>query len=104
MLPWWGWTLLWVVLVVGGAVLVGLRTRAAWRSLRALTAELGRAADMAAALENQAWRLRGEDHAVTAAVQDPYRLREEYRARRAEQRAARSERRSSRMPPWARVE
>lgn len=104
MLPWWGWLLLWTALVVGGGVLVGLRLRTLWRSLRALTAEVGRAADALGALEAQSGRLRDTDEQVTAVTQDPHRLWAEYRSRRAEQAAARALRRSERFPPWARVD
>lgn len=106
MLPWWGWLTLWVVLVLGGVLLVGLRARVAWRSVRALSAEVSRAGKVLQALETQAERLRAEPDADarTAVTQDPHRLREEYRRRRAEQAAARSARRAARMPRWARVD
>ncbi|QKE84763.1 hypothetical protein [Arthrobacter sp. NEB 688] len=103
MLPWWGWTLLWVVLLVGGAVLVGLRARATWRSLRALTAELGRAGRLVEELERAAAVDREPEAPVTAVVQDPHSLREEHRRERARQADARRTRNAERMPPWARV-
>ena len=105
MLPWWGWLLLWLVLLVGGAVLVGLRVRSTWRSVKALGAEVGRATEVLTALETQADRLREATEAVDAApavTQDPRLLRAEYRRRRAEQAARRQAVRAERLPPWAR--
>ncbi len=103
MLPWWGWVLLWVLLVLGGAVLVGLRARATWRSLRALTAELGRAGRLVEELEQAAARQPDPEPPVTAVLQDPHSLREEHRRERARQADARRTRNAERMPPWARV-
>ena len=103
MLPWWGWLLLWLVLVVGGAVLVGLRARATWRSLRALTGELGRAGRLLEALEAAAATHRELDPPAPAVTQDPHRLREEHRTQREADRAARRTRRAQQLPPWARV-
>ncbi|QIM20863.1 hypothetical protein G7075_06485 [Phycicoccus sp. HDW14] len=104
MLPWWGWVLLWAVILVGGGVLVGLRARRTWRSAKALTAELGRAGELVSALEAAAHERRADEDPVTAVTQDPHRLREEHRARRAAQSADRAVRRAERMPPWARVD
>lgn len=104
MLPWWGWVTLWVALVLGGVVLVGLRARVAWRSVKALSAEVSRAGAVLSALESQAERLGADAEPRTAVTQDPHRLHEEYRRRRAEQVATRSARRAARMPRWARVD
>lgn len=54
MLPWWGWVLVFVVIVLGGALLLWVLGRRAWRSFRALTAELGRAGALAGAIEAEA--------------------------------------------------
>lgn len=104
MLPWWGWVLLWAVVLVGGGALVGLRARATWRNARALTAELGRAGELVSALEAAAHERRADGGPVTAVTQDPHRLREEHREWRAMQAAERAARRAERMPPWARVD
>ncbi|NHA68353.1 hypothetical protein [Phycicoccus flavus] len=104
MLPSWGWVLLWAVLVLGGGVLVGLRVRDAWRSARALAAEVGRATRTLEALETHGERMRAETEGVTAVTQDPHSVREQYRTQREQQRSARLARRSRRMPRWARVQ
>jgi hypothetical protein len=89
-LPWWGWVLLWAVLVVGGSLWVAARARTTWRSAKALTAEVERAADLV------------PEH--TAATQEPHRAVAQYRATRAAQAAERQARRAARRPPWARVD
>ena len=106
MLPWWGWVLLWTVLVLGGALLVAWRARGAWRSAKGLGTEVSRATELLdqvqAALERDA---APEPEATsTAATQDPHRMWEHHRRRLAEQRAARRVRRAARMPGWARVD
>jgi hypothetical protein len=102
-LPWWGWVLLWGVLVVGGGLWVAWRARATWRSARALTAEVARAGQLVTQLEAATDSLREDLGEVTAVTQDPHRVREEYRVQRAESAAARRARRADRRPPWARV-
>ncbi|MBM6399641.1 hypothetical protein [Phycicoccus sonneratiae] len=104
MLPWWGWVLLWAVVLVGGGLLVGLRALRTWRSAKALTAELGRAGELVAALEEAAHRAHDPDAPLTAVTQDPHRLREEHRRETAARAADRAARRAERMPPWARVD
>ena len=102
MLPWWGWVLLWAVLVLGGALLVGLRARATWRSLKSLTAELGRAGSLLVELEEAVATHRELAQPVPAVLEDPHRLREEHRRRREARVAERTARRAERTPPWAR--
>ncbi len=104
MLPWWGWVLLWAVILLGGGLLVGLRARSTWRSAKALTTELGRAGALVSELEAAAERHRDAEPPVPAATQDPHRIREEHRRRKAEQAADRAARQAARMPPWARVD
>ncbi len=104
MLPWWGWLLLWTVLVVGGGAWVGVRARSTWRSARALTAEVSRTGELLAELEARADELRESVPAPTAVTQPPHRVREEYRAVRAATRAERRARRAGGRPPWARVD
>ncbi len=103
-LPWWGWVLLWAVLVGGGAAWVAVLARRTWRSARALAEEVGRAGDLVAELEARADDLRVDVEGPTAVTQDPHRLRREYGARRAQSAAARQARRADRRPPWARVD
>ncbi len=102
MLPWWGWLLLWAVLVLGGALWVGIRVRAAWRSAAALGTELARAERLVAELEG-----RPEGEPVTAAglvaaTRDPRDVRAEYREQRVTAQATRRARREAARPPWAR--
>lgn len=104
MLPWWGWVLLWAVVLVGGGALVGLRARATWRSAKALTAEIGRAGALVEALQLAVAEHEHPEAPETAVTQPPHRLREEHRRRKAEQSAHRAARRAERMPPWARVD
>ncbi|WP_377642563.1 hypothetical protein [Oryzobacter terrae] len=104
MLPWWGWVLLWVVLVVASALWLFVLGRRVWGRARVLTRELSRASGLLAELEARVDELREAEPAPTAVTQDPARLREEYRAQRAEQAAARRSRRAARMPRWARVD
>ena len=103
MLPWWGWLLLWVVLLVGGAVLVGFRVRTTWHSVRALSAELSRSGRLLAELETVTTRSAQRHPPVTAVTQDPHRMWAQYRQGRRAARADRAERRARRRPPWARA-
>lgn len=104
MLPWWGWELLWVVLVVGSGVWLFVLARRVWGKAKVLTGELSRASGLLAELESRVDELREAEPAPTAVTQPPSRLREQYRAQRAEQAAARRSRRAARMPRWARVD
>jgi hypothetical protein len=104
MLPWWGWLLLWTVIVVGGAAWIGVLSRRTWRSARALTAEVARAGELLAALEARTDALRDTVPDRTAVTQEPRRVREEYRAARAATTADRRARRAAGRPPWARVD
>ncbi|HYN29185.1 MAG TPA: hypothetical protein VES95_04855 [Dermatophilaceae bacterium] len=51
MLPWWGWVLLWALLLAGSAALLGWRLRRLWRRSRVVLAELERAEDVLGRLE-----------------------------------------------------
>jgi hypothetical protein len=44
------WVLLWLVLLLGAALVLGLLGRTLWRKAKALTAELGAASDRLSAL------------------------------------------------------
>jgi hypothetical protein len=102
-LPWWGWAALWVVLLLGSGVHLGLRARRVWRSTRVLGREVARAGGLVAELEARADELRDAEPAVLAVTQPVSRVRAQYREQRASTRAARQARRADRMPPWARV-
>lgn len=104
MLPWWGWVLLWVLLLAASGALLFVRSRRTWRSAKGLTTELSRASALLAELEHRADELRELEPAPTAVTQDPSSLRAQYREQRAEQAGARRTRRAERMPRWARVE
>ena len=104
MLPWWGWVLLWVVLVVGGALWLFVLSRRVWRSAKALGREVSRASGLLSLLEERVDELRDADPVPTAVTQDPVRLREDYRRWRADQAAVRRTRRAARLPRWARVD
>jgi hypothetical protein len=103
-LPWWGWVLLWTVLLGASAVWLFVLSRRVWRKTKVLTGELSRATALVSELEARVDELRDVDPPPTAVTQDPSRLRAQYRTQRAEQRAARRIRRAERMPRWARVD
>ncbi len=103
MLPWWGWLIFWLVLVLGAAGLLGWLSWRVWGKVRQLTAELERAGAALAELEARVGELDEVDPPPTAVTQDPSRLREEHRRQRDAAAAERANRRAERLPPWARV-
>lgn len=103
MLPWWGWVLVWVVLVAGSAALLGWKCWRVWGKAKELMAEVGRASELVAELEARAEELSEVLPPTVAVTQDPFRVREEYRAQREEAAALRAIRRAERLPAWARV-
>ena len=103
MLPWWGWVLLWVVLLLGSAALLGWRAWLVWGKTKVLGREVQRASELVAALESRADELRDLEQPRTAVTQPVHRMRAEYRGQRASTKAARRARRTDRLPPWARV-
>jgi hypothetical protein len=105
MLPWWGWLLLWGVLVVGGATWIGLRARTTWRIATALTAEVDRAGRLVAEALADPTEPHEDIVAMTPALaQDPREVRELYRRHRVAAAERRRVRRAARRPPWARVD
>ena len=103
MLPWWGWVLLWAVLLLCSAALLGWRARLVWGRTKALGREVQRASELVAELERRADELRDVDPALVAVTQPAHRMRAQYRQQRASSKAARQVRRADRLPPWARV-
>ena len=103
MLPWWGWVLLWVVLLLGSAALLGWRAWLVWGRTKGLAREVQRASDLVAELESRADELRDIDPALIAVIQPTHRMRAQYREQRASAKASRHVRRADRLPPWARV-
>ncbi len=103
MLPWWGWVLLWVVLLLCSAALLGWRAWLVWGKTKVLGREVQRASELVAALESRADELRDLDPALIAVIQPTHRMRAQYREQRASAKAARHVRRADRLPPWARV-
>lgn len=104
MLPWWGWVLVWTVLLVGSAALLGLRGWRVWGSATRLGREIDRASALVAELEARADELRDLAPPPTSVTRPPRLVREEYREGKAATRAARRARRDERLPPWARVD
>lgn len=104
MLPWWGWLVLWGVLLVGSTLWLGVLARGVWRRVKVLGGEVERASGLVAALEARVEEPGEVAPPPTAATQPPHRMREEYREQWARQLAQRRVRRARRMPPWARVE
>ncbi len=85
-MTWWGWLLIFVLIAVLGAVVIGLQLRSLWHKATALADELGRASDSITALTDRleeletAARQRAADeraHAVPAVFEDPLTLRRE---------------------------
>lgn len=104
MLPWWGWLVLWSVLLAGSALWLFVLSRRVWRKAAALSGELSRASALVSELEERADGLRDEDPPVSAVTQHPSELRRRYREQRAEQSVVRRSLRAERMPRWARVD
>jgi|APEBP8051073058_1049385.scaffolds.fasta_scaffold00062_118 hypothetical protein len=104
MLPWWGWVLVWTVLLGASAALIGQRAWRVWGSVKGVSREAARASALVAELEARADELRTVEPAPPAVTQSPLRMREEYRAGKAATRAARRARRAEHLPPWARVD
>ncbi len=72
------WVLLWLVLVVGAAVVLLRLALGLWRKATAVLTELGRAGEVSAALSEQVARLRAEEPrepVVTTAFDDPVAMR-----------------------------
>ena len=51
MLPWWGWVILWTVLVAASTLWLGVLVRDVWGRSKALGREVTRASELVAALE-----------------------------------------------------
>lgn len=105
MLPWWGWLLLWVCLVLASAALLAWVGWRAWRSAKALSTELGRAERLLAALETERDRLApgaGAEDVRLAVFENPASLAAEYVEERQARREAKRRRRAERLPGWAR--
>jgi len=95
--------LLWVVLLLGSAALLGWRAWLVWGKTKVLGREVQRASELVAALESRADELRDLDPTLIAVIQPAHRMRAQYREQRASAKAARHVRRADRLPPWARV-
>lgn len=104
MFPWWVWTLLWVGLLGGGAVLLWMRVRRLWREMRATAAEVARTERALTELERSVQRepLPDVQPFVPSIARDRVEVRLETAAALATTRAARTARRRARRPPWAR--
>lgn len=106
MLPWWGWVLLWVVLVVGGLGVCALLARRVWGRARALLRELGDAERLVGALETRTDRIRAEVATTPvdlAIFSDPAQVGAARRATRRTVADERAVRREERLPGWART-
>ncbi len=62
-MTWWGWTLLWLVLVAGAAVYLFVLGRLQWRKLSALFTELAAAGELMGSVSEQ---LEALDRATAA--------------------------------------
>ncbi|WP_298806494.1 hypothetical protein [uncultured Pseudokineococcus sp.] len=91
-MTWWMWVLLWLVLVVGAAVVLLRLGLGLWRKGLAGLAEVERASQVAAELSEQVSRLQAEkprEPVVTTAFDDPVALRRERTQRLAQRTRAR---------------
>jgi hypothetical protein len=95
---------LWVLLLAGSALWLGVLSRRVWGKVTVLSREVERAAAAVAELEARAGEPSDLDVTRTAVTQPPHRMWAQYREHRASARAARRARRAERMPPWARVD
>jgi hypothetical protein len=88
---WWGWVLVWLVLLVGAGAVFFLLGRSLWRQATALFAELEVANERVGAVMEQVDALGGaaERHRELAVFEDPVALR---RRREAEARRRARER------------
>lgn len=105
MLPWWGWVLLWVVLLAGGAALVGWRAWRVWGRFKALGAEVADAERTAAALRSRVVRVEAASGAIEeqlAVFRDPESVRRERLEVRDSLRQKRRAAARERRPGWAR--
>lgn len=104
MLPWWGWVLIWAVIVLGGAAWIAVLVRRAWRSLKALNAELGRASALAGAIEREASTANVTEPSPPrlAVFMTPAQAARERTEVRTSLRTERQARRAARLPGWAR--
>jgi hypothetical protein len=87
---WWGWTILWVLLVLGSLGVLFLVGRSLWRKGTALFEELGTASERLAVVSEELETLAGRPAAEPelAVFADPVGLRREHdRARRRRLRA-----------------
>jgi hypothetical protein len=101
-LPWWGWVLLWVVLVAGAAVLLFVLGRRTWRSARALQTEIARAAALVGELESRIEELTPAAPEPIDVIREPRAVIEAFQEVRQESRDRRRARHEARRPPWAR--
>lgn len=105
MLPWWGWLLVWVVLVLGGAALVAWRGWVVWGKVKALGRAAADAQRTAAALQAQVRRIEADSAAMSgelAVFRDPESVRRERVEVRDALRERRRARAKERRPGWAR--
>lgn len=94
-MTWWMWVLLWLVLVVGAAVVLVRLALGLWRKAMAVLTELGRAGQVSAELSEQVARLRAEqprEPVMTTAFDDPVALRRSRTQRLAQRTRARRRR------------
>jgi hypothetical protein len=103
-LPWWGWVLLWVVLLLASGAYLVRCGRAVWGSLRRLGKEVERAGAMVAALEQRTEELRDLERPAAAVTRPVAEVRAQYRRQRATAAQERRARRARRLPSWARVD
>lgn len=104
MMPWWGWVIVWTVLILASVALLAHRGWRVWGSAKVLAREVERAGVLVAELESRADELRDLEPPPTAVTQDPRRVRAQYQEQRATTKAARRIRRAEHLPPWARVD
>ncbi len=99
----WWWVLIWVLLALVALAYLATRAWGVWGQVKELNAEIVRASDTVAALQEQADRLGDPPPPVQPAIfDDPRQLRREREATRASLKQQRRARQASRRPAWAR--
>ncbi|WP_295692477.1 hypothetical protein [Lapillicoccus sp.] len=98
------WILVWVVLIVLGALYIWSKGRVTWRQTKALGSEIAEASERLGAVQAQVDRLGESTDAIQklAVFEDPGRVRAERQTTRRTLQEERRARRNRNLPTWAR--
>ena len=102
-LPWWGWLLFWVVLVLASVAFLGWRAWLVWGRTKVLGREVGRASALVAELEARADELREVEPTLIAVTQPTPGCGRSIGSSAPPRRPPGGPAVADRLPPWARV-